>query len=263
MYIFYLYPSVSGSIHIFILAACGIGGIDLIFVVDESGSIGEPSFQLFREFIENVSSVINFGQSNSRVAIISFDDSPHLVFNLHQYTDRPSFVQAVRGLPYNGGGTDIAEALNFLRETAQNGSLGINDNNRQIVMFMTDGQSDAEATMVAATALHDANIFRVYAIGVSGANVSQLNVIAGGNSDFVFYSNTFDSAVLRRIEAEVIEELCTGKYVGLKWLSIYTYVYIYTYIRMVPLKCNVALARKYLTWISMLFSLQVLAQILR
>ena len=77
-------------------------------------------------------------------------------------------------------------------------------------MFMTDGQSDAEATRIAAQALHSANIFRVYAVGVSGANISQLNVIAGGNSDFVFYSSTFDSGVLRRIEAEVIEELCTG-----------------------------------------------------
>lgn len=198
---------------LYVCVACGIGGIDLVFVVDESGSIGEMHFQLFREFIENVSSVLNFGQSNSRVAIISFDDSPHLVFNLHQYTDRPSFVQAVRGLSYSGGGTDIAGALDLLRETAQNGSLGINDNNRQIAMFMTDGESDAEATRIAAQALHNANIFRVYAVGVSGANVTQLNVIAGGNSDFVFYSNTFDSAVLRRIEAEVIEELCTGKVV--------------------------------------------------
>ena len=171
--------------------------------------------------------VLNFGQSNSRVAVISFNDSPRLVFNLHQYTDRPSFVQAVRDLSYSGGGTDIAEALNFLRVTAQNGSLGINDNNRQIVMFMTDGQSDAEATRVAAEALHAANIFQVYAVGVSGANVSQLNVIAGGNSEFVFYSNTFDSAVLRRIEAEVIEELCTGKY---DMLQLATYVRMYMHV---------------------------------
>ena len=198
------------NICVFVYLACGVGGIDLVFIVDESGSISESHFQLFREFIENVSSVLNFGQSNSRVAVISFDESPRLVFNLHQYTDRPSFVQAVRSLSYSDGGTNIAEALNFLRETAQNGSLGISDNNRQIAMFMTDGQSDAEATQIAAADLHGADIFQVYAIGVSGANITQLNVIAGGNSEFVYYSNTFDSAVLRRIEGEVTEELCTG-----------------------------------------------------
>lgn len=205
-------------------AACGIGGVDLVFVVDESGSIGSAHFQLFREFIENVSSVLNFGQSNSRVAVISFDESPRLVFGLNQHTDRSSLVQAIRGLSYSGGGTDIAEALDFLRETAQNGALGINDNNRQIAMFMTDGQSDHEATQVAAAALHATNIFQVYAIGVSGANVTQLNVIAGGNSDFVYYSSTFDNNVLRRIEGEVIEELCTGKYVGFTYLHPYNYV---------------------------------------
>ena len=184
-----------------------------MFVVDESGSIGEMHFQLFREFIENVSSVLNFGQSRSRVAIIAFDDSPRLVFDLNQHTDRTSLVQAIRDLSYSGGGTDIGAALNFLRQTAQNGSLGINDNNRQIAMFMTDGQSNAETTRIATELLHDADIFQVYAIGVSGANVSQLNVIAGGDTDFVYYSNTFDSGVLRRIEDEVIEELCTGVYI--------------------------------------------------
>ena len=196
----------------------------MVFVVDESGSIGEQDFQLFREFIENVSSVLNFGQSHSRVAVISFDESPSLAFALNEHTNRSSFLQAVRNLAYSGGGTDIAEALNFLRETAQNGSLGINDNNRQIAMFMTDGQSDSDATRIAAEALHAANIFQVYAIGVSGANVTQLNVIAGGNTEYVFYSNTFDSSVLRRIENEVIEELCTGMFCLLT--CIHTYVHI-------------------------------------
>ena len=206
-----------------------------MFVVDESGSIGEIHFQLFREFIENVSSVLNIDQTNSRVAVISFNHVPRLVFNLHQYTERAPFVQAVRRLSYRGGGTDIAKALNFLRDTAQNGSLGINDNSRQIIMFMTDGQSNAEATRVAATALHDADIFEVYAIGVSGANTTQLNVIAGGNSDHVYYSNTFDNEVLRRIENEVIDDLCTGMYVHCVCIIIHI-PYMHEFLRYVNFK---------------------------
>ena len=191
----------------------------MVFVVDESGSIGETDFQLFREFIENVSSVLSIGQNNSRVAIIKFNSAASLYFNLNEHSNRSSFVQAVRNLPYSGGGTDIAEALNLLRETAQNGSLGISENNRQVAMFMTDGQSNDEETRVAAEALHDANIFQVYAIGVAGADITQLNVIANNNSELVFFSSTFDSDLLRRIEDEVIEDLCEGTY-----LLIYLYI---------------------------------------
>ena len=198
--------------YMHIYAACGIGGIDLVYVVDESGSIGEENFQLFREFIENVSMVLSFGQNHSRVAIITFNDAPSLYFDLNEHSDRPSFLQAVRDLPYSRGGTDIAEALNFARETAQNGRLGINDNNRQVMMFMTDGQSNAEDTRLAAIALHGANIFQVYAVGVAGADLTQLNVIANNNSDFVFFSSTFDSNLLRHIEDEVIEDLCESMY---------------------------------------------------
>ena len=154
--------------------------------------------------------VLSFGQNHSRVAIIAFNDAPSLYFNFNEHFDRPSLIQAVRNLPYGGGGTDIAEALNFARETAQNGRLGINDNNRQIMMFMTDGQSNAEDTQLAAIALHEADIFQVYAIGVSGADLTQLNIIANNNSDFVFFSSTFDSNLLRHIEDEVIEDLCEG-----------------------------------------------------
>lgn len=183
----------------------------MVFVVDESGSIGETDFQLFREFIENVSSVLSIGQNNSRVAIITFNSAASLYFNLNEHSSRSSVVQAVRNLPYNGGGTDIAEALTLLRETAQNGLLGISENNRQVAMFMTDGESNAEETRIAAVALHDADIFEVYAIGVSGADITQLNVIANNNSDLVFFSSTFDSDLLRRIEDEVIEDLCEGR----------------------------------------------------
>ena len=192
------------------ISACGLGGVDLTFVVDESGSIGEEDFQLFRQFIEDVTSVVTIGPRNSQVAVVSFDDSPVLRFNLNVHTDRTSLNQAIRSLPYSGGGTDIAAALNFLRTISQNGTLLSSPNNRQIAIFMTDGQSDAQQTTAASTALHAANIFQVYAIGVSNADIIQLNTIAGNDSDFVFYSNTFDNNLLRRIEAEVIAELCTG-----------------------------------------------------
>jgi len=162
--------------------------------------------------------VVTVGPRNSQVAVITFDSTPVLRFNLGDYSDRASLNQAIRDLPYSGGGTDIAAALNYLRDIAQNGTLSSNPNNRQIAIFMTDGQSDPEEIAVAATSLHDASIFQVYAIGVSGANITQLNRIAGGDSNFVFYGNTFDNDLLRRIEQEVIAELCTG----IKFLYIIT-----------------------------------------
>ena len=78
-------------------------------------------------------------------------------------------------------------------------------------MFITNGQSyHSESIQIAAADLHNYSTFQVYAIGTAGANVTLLNIITGGNNDFVFYSNTFDSSVLTDIEDKVKKELCAG-----------------------------------------------------
>lgn len=46
--------------------------IDMLFVVDGSGSIGDGNFEKIKQFLANVADTLS---SNSRVAVVQFDSS--------------------------------------------------------------------------------------------------------------------------------------------------------------------------------------------
>ena len=183
-----------------------IENTDITFVVDTSGSIGITNFQYVREFIEDIVLEMNIAVNNSRVAVILFAGTANLYFNLNQFTDKNSLIASINNLPYSGGSTDIPEALNLLRATALSGALGIRSNNRQIAIFLTDGE-ETNNIMPSATALAATNIFQVYSVGVDRARVDQLNVIALGNSEFVYYHSNFNERSLVVIAERMIEKL--------------------------------------------------------
>ena len=117
-----------------------IDNTDITFVLDSSGSVSARNYQLIREFVEDIVQEMNIGPNSSRAAVIIFDDSASVRFNLNQYTDSSSLISAIRNIPYYAGGTDIPAALNMLRNSALNGALGIRNTSRQIAIFLTDGE---------------------------------------------------------------------------------------------------------------------------
>ena len=189
-----------------------INNTDVTFVVDTSGSISETSFQYVREFIVDIVMEMNISEKSSRVAVIIFNESASLHFNLDAFTNKTLLIMAIQDLPYFGGGTNISEALNLLRVTAQNGLLGIKEHilNRQIAIFLTDGVGGD--ILPAATALAAINIFQVYAVGVDYARLEQLNLIAFDNTDSVYYHPTFTNTSLDNFTTKITDKL-KSKYI--------------------------------------------------
>ena len=196
---------------------CTIGGIDLVFVLDVSGSIRATRFQMIREFTEQISMLLDIGMQRSLVGVILFSDDADIHFPVTQHTDASTLLPALNpGLPYNGGGTDTDVALNLLRTAGQNGGeLQLRPGYIHIAMVVTDGRSDDErATLRAARALHASNIYdKVYAVGISGADVTELNAIASDPS-LVFFTTNFDNAAITALQLNVTRELCSSKLVG-------------------------------------------------
>ena len=193
-------------------SGCSFNSIqDLVFVIDESGSIGSSRFQLIREFTGNIAAELIRRSPRSAVGVILFDDIARIQFNLRAHTSLSSLLSAINQLPYNGGGTDTAEALRLLLSTAQNGALGLRSGSSSIAIIITDGFSNSRsATLSAASALHASNIFDVYSVGVGGADQTELNAIAS-NSEFVFFASSFTSFGLQQIQERIIAQLCTCK----------------------------------------------------
>ena len=184
---------------------------DVIFVIDTSGSIGSSNFQLIKEFTASIATELNHNSLQNAFGIILFNDHPYVqLFKLQAYTNLFTLLSAIDQLPYDGGLTNTAEALTLLLLTAQNGTLGLRDSSAKVAIVITDGHSDSQsATISAAAALHASNIFDVYAVGVDGADLTGLEVIAS-SPEFVHSTSLFNKAGLQQLEMEILRQLCNG-----------------------------------------------------
>ena len=186
---------------------------DIVFVIDTSGSIGFSHFQLIREFTANITAELMRDSPRSAVGVILFNSTAHIEFNLQAHTNLSELLTAIAGLPYSGGNTDTAEALNLLLSTAQNESFGLRNDSSKIAIVITDGKSNFPlATLSAANELHASNIFDVLAVGIDKANMVELQSIAS-SPELVMFTNTFNSAGLQQLKDQILLQLCIGKYI--------------------------------------------------
>ena len=145
----------------------------------------------------------------SAVAVILFESTARIWFNLKTYTSLRSLLSAINRLPYrDGSSTDTDEALRLLLSSAKNGRLQLRTDSSKIAIVITDGQSgDRSATLSAAAALHASKLFDVYAVGISGADLDELEGIAS-SPEFVFYTSFLN---LSQIQEKILPQLCTCK----------------------------------------------------
>ena len=188
---------------------CENSGIDLVFVLDGSGSITATRFQLIREFVESVSDTLTIGLQDSLVGVIVFSGSASIEFNLQQHTSKATLLPAINpGIPYPTGGTNTAAALQLLLSSAQDGTMGVRNGRTQIAIVVTDGRSNnRRRTIAAADTLHAAGIYQVYAAGLGGANIDELNAIASDPS-LVFFTDEFDMDTVIELTENFTQTIC-------------------------------------------------------
>ena len=180
-----------------------------MFVLDESSSIGASGFQLIREFAEEISRSLDIDLQKCLVGVMLFGDSARVYFPVTQYTDAATLLPALNSLPYKEGDTDTAAALNLLRAAGQTGgALRLRSRFNHIAIIVTDGESNNEAaTFAAADALHMSGIYsQVYAVGISGADATELSVIAS-DPTLVFFTGDFSSIPTTTLEKSIAEHL--------------------------------------------------------
>jgi len=184
---------------------------DVVFVIDTSGSIGPFWFQLIREFTANITTELISNSPRSAVGVILFSSNANIQFNLQAHTSLNTLLSAINQLPYSGGRTNTAEALTLLLSSTQNGTLGLRSDSSHVAIVITVGRSSSRsATLSAAAALHASNIFDVFAVGIYGADVNELQAIAS-NPELVFFKNLFISNALQQLQERILLQFCTCK----------------------------------------------------
>ena len=185
---------------------------DVVFVIDTSTSIGSRRFELIREFTANVTTALIETSPRSAVGVISFSTTARVEFNLQAHTSLSALLSAIAGLPYRKGITRTDRALRLLASTAKDGQLGLRNGSTNIAIFITDGRSNNQMlTVLAADELNSLNIFDVYAVGIRGADMTELQTIAS-RLKFVFFTPNFTRDGLEQVKNVILPQICIGKY---------------------------------------------------
>lgn len=180
---------------------------DIVFIIDESGSIGRSNFQLVRTFLHTLISGLQVSSNRVRVGIVVYHGEPTAEVFLDTFTDKSELLDFIKILPYTGGGTKTGAALDFakqkvfVREKGSRKEQGV----QQVAVVITDGKSQDDVSDPAAD-LRRAGV-TVFAVGVKDADKAQLAQIASyPTSKHTFMVDSFSK--LKVLESSLQRILC-------------------------------------------------------
>ncbi|XP_022091513.1 sushi, von Willebrand factor type A, EGF and pentraxin domain-containing protein 1-like [Acanthaster planci] len=163
--------------------------VEIVFVLDSSGSVGSGNFGCEVQFVRHFSKLFSVSPETSRVAVVTYSSCNKIYTDL-DYINSPvgknKCTLLGTDLPrvyYRGGGRCTAYAL----RRAHSLLVASRPSTQKIVFLLIAGQSnDGGSPLTVAAELR--NIATVFAIGLGdGINVDELNGIATSpSSDHVF-----------------------------------------------------------------------------
>ncbi|XP_024143033.1 collagen alpha-1(VII) chain [Oryzias melastigma] len=188
---------------------CGRSKADIVFLVDESSSIGVNNFIKMRDFIFRMATYFPvIGPQGTQIAVVHYSDEPRVEFRLSDFKDRNSVLRAIRGLRYVGGNTKTGKGIGYVLQELFQESLGMRQSVAHVLVLITDGKAQDDVLLPSKIAR--ALGVSVLAVGVSNADIEELNKIAAPTSyKNIFYSPTFDD--FHSIEREFIHSLCSDQ----------------------------------------------------
>lgn len=181
--------------------------MDLMLVMDESGSIRPENFQKMKNFARDLLRNFKIGPNDMRVAVIKFSYSAYRVFHFYTYSSFEDISAALLNIVYDGGGTNTAEALRLARETTAHSR----PNAVTAAIVLTDGQSYSEQiTSQEAQRLKDTGT-KVFSVGIGySISLSELTSIASTPvSQYLITTSNFNE-LYNKVQ-QFVDGLCRGK----------------------------------------------------
>lgn len=203
-----LYKNISEVFCSDIKPECEKQQADLVFLLDQSGSIHSDDYTIMKNFTTNLVRSFNISQDKVRVGLAQFASTFQHEFYLNQLPTENKVVTHITGMQQTGGGTNIGLALTALREyfTEARGSRGKQQISQNLVLI-TDGESQDDVGLPAET-LRALGV-EIFVIGIGNVQGLELLQITGGNNDRLFTVQNFGS--LDKIKQKVVETICESK----------------------------------------------------
>uniref|UniRef100_A0A8D0G9L4 Collagen type VI alpha 6 chain n=1 Tax=Sphenodon punctatus TaxID=8508 RepID=A0A8D0G9L4_SPHPU len=182
--------------------ACKDVKADIMFLVDSSGSITTENFVKMKSFMMELVNKSEIGSDQVHVGVVQFSGTSKEEFQLTKYSTKSDIISAIEIMSPLGQNTLTGDALKFVSNYFKP-TKGARASVRKILILITDGEAQDEVK-TPAMALREDGI-SVFAVGVFGANKTQLEEISG-KPQLVFYVENFD--ILKQLESEILFGIC-------------------------------------------------------
>ncbi|RMZ97364.1 von Willebrand factor type EGF and pentraxin domain-containing 1-like isoform X1, partial [Brachionus plicatilis] len=153
--------------------------MDLVFIVDSSGSIGIDSFNKSKTAIKNMVDRFNIGENNAIIGLINYSSHVETIlsFILQQQTWSQDLVKSkIDSMKYLGQSTATGDALHTSRVSIFSITRGIVP---RLAIVLTDGQSNNAAQVANEAQLLKDEGVDIFAVGIgNGINNAELETIA-------------------------------------------------------------------------------------
>ncbi|XP_068944498.1 collagen alpha-5(VI) chain-like [Petaurus breviceps papuanus] len=178
---------------------------DIYFLIDGSGSI-KKYFQEIKNFMIEVTQMFIVAPDKVRFGAVQYSTKSQEEFGIGVYSNKVNLGKAILNIRQMGHKTYTGAALDFMLQMIQDSKKKQSSNIPCHLLVLTDGKSN-DKVAEPAKRLREENVI-IHAIGVKGANISELKDIAG-SSDRVKFVYNFDS--LKSIKDEVVRSICREK----------------------------------------------------
>jgi hypothetical protein len=150
--------------------------VDLVFVVDSSTkSSGSTAWTNMTSFVNIIINAV-WQTCNVRVSFIRYSDSAQIMFGLNSYSDRTAVTNAVSGVSYTGGGSNLAAALELARNQVFNQARS---GAWKVILFITDtvpGQPPESVQLLLLKSYLDKACIRMYGVCVTDKNAINADI---------------------------------------------------------------------------------------
>ncbi|KAI4872809.1 hypothetical protein NFI96_016136, partial [Prochilodus magdalenae] len=178
--------------------------VDLVFVLDASGSVGKDNFVHLQDFVRSTSVQFDVNRDVAQISLVVYGRRPISVFELDTYDSGSAVLKGVGQASFQGGKGSTGSALLHVHSHSLTVGKGARPGVNKAVVVLTDG-TGAEDAAVPAQKLRD-NGVSVFVIGTGDVQRESLLRIAG-SEDHVITVPFFEN--LKYFEDVLVQMVCS------------------------------------------------------
>ncbi|KAK9396451.1 hypothetical protein NXF25_019812 [Crotalus adamanteus] len=180
--------------------------LDIVFVIDGSGSIDPKEYDIMKDFMITLVKKSDVGYDRVQFGAVKYSAEPETFFYLNQFNTKSAIIEAIQNDKPIGETTYTAKALRHSENLFSKKHGGRKHQNvPQVLIVITDGDSHDAANLEDVSKNLRARGIVIYAIGIERAKPDELLAMAG-SEDRYFYVNTFEG--LKNLYPRLSDNIC-------------------------------------------------------